>query len=376
VRRRLSMPPSTARTRTRRRASYSDITMSLGCTGCVWLPICGGLRDHSRRHNCLDDCCGELDGCDVVCVRNPDFTSRLREVEGFDFQLLPKGLMAPPRPPLPMIMPMIYHGNRRSGVLPVEYAALPLFRIISRADGTLLHADAAALRRAYRVGDRTQLYLSGVDRDAPLERFWGVSMSRRKATFATLREFGACGVSGPNYSTFRDVPRTDALHALKRIALVYEEMLLAGLPAALHLNGIFEEDYVRTAAWITAHRVIGDVAADFGTGQRGKPRGEQHARWIAALGAENGGRLHLIMRGGARWLPILLPAFAGITIIDTTSFFKTMHRQRFTPRGNEEMLWRPSPMELGAPVDRLLAHNIAAVAAYTIEKSWGASPGR
>lgn len=52
-------------------------------------------------------------------------------------------------------------------------------------------------------------------------------------------------VTTPNYSLSIDQPRWDDLHSLKRIAIVHEEFLNEGLPAALHVNARTDKDWER-----------------------------------------------------------------------------------------------------------------------------------
>lgn len=352
-----SLPASNARSRSSRRVFWSDVTPSLGCQSCVFHDPCGGLQDLSRRLSCLDDCCGGAAACDTVCPRHPDFAERYSEANGFKFPALSH--IAPAAfAPLPSVIPMIYHGNRREDPLQAPFAALPLFKLLRRADSAPRFESADAVRDSFKLHRTTALFLSGVDRDPPLERFWSVGRTQRRAITRRLFDLNIAGVSAPNYSTFKDVPLTDALHALGRIALVFENMRSTGMNTALHLNGITARHYERLADWITAEAVITHVSVDFGTGSKSRARSLAHATLLAALGETCGLRLHLVLRGGTQWLHLLTPAFASITILDTSSFCKTMWRQRAVPVSNEMLAWRPHPTEPGASLSPLLAQNI------------------
>lgn len=347
---------SSKRTRARRKAYWPDVTLSLGCYLCSLRGPCGGLHDQSRRMNCFDDCCGKAD-CDVVCPRNPDFARRVEEIGGFEFPNLTE--KAPSQPAvLPAAMPIIYHGYRRRTPLRVGHAALPLFRVLSRHDGLPMHQSPESLRESFLVAEDTQLFLSGVDRDAPLERFWALGRSQRREVFARLRDLGISGVSTPNFSTFTDVPRPDALHALVRIARIFDEMQAAGMPAVLHLNGMFERDYERLAEWIARHPGVTHVAAEFGTGLKAEDRGALHVGWLADLAAHVGRPLHLVVRGGFSHLPALAGAFSGVTVLETNSFSKTMYRQEAMLTSNAELGWRTRVSAANEPLDDLLAANV------------------
>ena len=56
-------------------------------------------------------------------------------------------------------------------------------------------------------------------------------------------------------------------------------------------------------------------------------------------------------------LPLLARAFAGVTVLDTSIFMKTMKRQRASPRGNRALDWKGSPTLRGAPIDELFDDN-------------------
>lgn len=348
---------SSARSRARRKAYWPDVTLSLGCINCALLKTCGGMRDLSRRMSCFDDCCGGKPGCDVVCPRNADFGARTREIDGFDFHRLSSATPARPSA-LPLTMPMIYHGYRRRTPLRVPHAALPLFRVLPRRGELTRAMTATTVREAFRVAPDTRIFLSGVDRDAPLEWLWSLGEPARRDVFARLVDLDIAAVSTPNFSTFTDIPRTDALHALARINRVFDEMQRAGLPAVLHLNGIFERDYERYAEWIIENPGVTHVAVEFGTGGRTEARAALHVEWLIALAGRVGRPLHLVVRGGAHQLPALANAFAGFTVLETTSFSKTINRQAASLASNSRLVWRTMMSEVGAPLDDLLATNV------------------
>jgi hypothetical protein len=59
---------------------------------------------------------------------------------------------------------------------------------------------------------------------------------------------------------------------------------------------------------------------------------------------------------------MLTEAFARTTVLDTNVFMKTVMRQRAIPAGDgAPPTWCSAPTPLGAPLDRLLADNLAAV---------------
>ena len=99
-----------------------------------------------------------------------------------------------------------------------------------------------------------------------------------------------------------------------------------------------------------------------GTGRAG--RREQHAKWLAALAADVGRPLHLVMRGGSDVLPELARAFAGVTVLDTSIFMKTMKRRRAYPKSNAALGWERAPTARGTPVDDLFIENTRMVESW------------
>jgi hypothetical protein len=163
--------------------------------------------------------------------------------------------------------------------------------------------------------------------DPPLERWWSLSDARRPAIRA-LRDLGVQLVTTPNYSLFTDRPRWDDMHSMKRIAIVHEEFLSEGMPAALHVNARTEKDWDRWTKYIADRSEVTHIAFEFGTGAGWATRTAWHAGQLAKLAVSVGRPLHLVMRGGNTVLPKLAAAFADVTMLDTNIFMKTKSRQR------------------------------------------------
>ncbi len=257
---------------------------------------------------------------------------------------------------------MLFHGSRRVVPFQAPAACLPLYRVIFRQDGRGRYASPAGLAAAFSIAPGTPVILSGTATDPPLERWWSLSIRRREA-IRTLRGLGIALVTTPNYSLFTDQPRWDDLYSMKRIALVHEEFLSEGLPAALHVNARTERDWNRWTAYIAGREEVMHIAFEFATGAGRAGRDVWYADQLVRLATAVGHPLHLVVRGGIKVLPALVAAFAGITVLDTSTFMKSMKRQRasLTPTGS--VTWWPSPTATDAPLDRLLADNWSAVAA-------------
>jgi hypothetical protein len=328
---------------------------SLGCSACPEQAICGGLQIKAPIFDCLNLCCGKPATCDSVCRNHPEYAGRVREITTFALDTIPR-LQPLVGPALPNAVPMLFHGCSRSLAAATPVVALPLARMFNRRDGSPRHPSRDSLCAAYGIDPNSVIILSGTDHDAPLERWWGFGESTRRHLIRTLKGIGVALTTTPNYSVFIDVPRWDDLHAIKRIALVHHEFLAEGLPAALHVNGRTDTDFRRWTDYIAARPEITHLAHEFTTGTAWAGRQEQHTAWLCQLAAGVARPLTLILRGGIDVLSTLARSFAQVTLLETSSFMKTMMRQRASLNGH--LNWLPAPTDEGAPVDDLFAHNV------------------
>lgn len=348
--------------RERRLWHNGDLPMhSLGCTTCPELSICGGLLIKTPMFDCTDFCCGNQDGCDKVCRKHPDYADRVREIGTYALATVPSAptLSAPL---LPTTIPMIFHNSRRREPARLSAAALPLARMFNRKDGTPRHGSHVELCETYGIEPGHLIVLSGTDHDAPIERWWSFGAPRRRELIRNLLRIGVAFTTTPNYSLFIDSPRWDDLHAMKRIALVHQEFLSEGLPAALHVNGRTETDFKRWTEYVSTRPEVTHLAYEFTTGTGWAGRQEQHAAWLCELARATSRPLTLVLRGGIEVLPILAASFAQVTVLDTSSFMKAMMRQLATVNGH--LGWSSAPTVTGAPVDDLLAHNVSAIQSW------------
>jgi len=350
----------------RERRLWSDATrnaLCLGCTTCRSRAVCGGLHPDPGLFDCTRFCCGAPMSCDRVCRHSPDYADRVREVGGFNFDNIARNdtLVAPP---LPGLMPVVFHGSRRARNIPAGAVALPLQQALVCQLGTGRQDRPLELRAAFGLAPDTTIILSGVGRDAALERWWSLGEDARRAMIRRFKEAGVSLVTSPNFSLFSDRPRWDDLHAMKRIALAHQEFLSEGLPAALHVNGRDEFDFERWAAFIAAREEITHLSYEFATGAGWAGRRAQHAAWLGDIALAAGRPLHLMVRGGAEVLPSLARSFARITLLDTSVFMKTMMRQKVECTDPPRLTWVATSTEAGAPLDDLFAENLSAVEAW------------
>lgn len=334
----------------------------LGCIACPDRQTCGGIQMEGRVFSCLDFCCGNPSTCDKVCRLNDEFVARLREASGWSLDNVPR--QSPlPTPVLPELLPLIDHGSaRRNPFDEADAICLPFFKVVEKANSSPRFTCKEAVATHFRVDSRKVIVLSGTDRDRSLERWWSLTVHRRRDAIRRLRDLDIAFVTTPNYSLFTNVPRWDNLFNMKRIALAHEEFLAEGMAAGLHVNARTEWDWERWTEYVRDRPEVTRVAYEFATGAARGPRLGWHVQQLGLLAREVGRPLHLVVRGGTPALPELMSAFDKVTFVDTNAFTKTARaRQRAYFAGNR-LRWRSSATRKSEPLDDLLSHNWKAVA--------------
>lgn len=336
---------------------------ALGCASCKDRDHCGGLNIPGGLLNCYAQCCGIPQACNWICRNNPGFVRHVQSIRGFDLGNV-RVTNANKPPPLPDVIPLLYHGYRRQQQLALPAAAIKLVQLFDRRDGRVRFRDRGALTRHFVLAPDTMLIASGVDNDPAIERWWAIGAHARRDVIASLRACGIVLVTCPNYSLCLDWPRTGDLAAMKRIALCYEEFAEAGLSAALHVNGRTDFDFDRWAAFLAKHPSITHLSYEFTTGAGRQARRDLHIGWLATLPARAGRPLDLIVYGDGGVAHELASHYRSVTWIETNSFIKAVHRQKAARSGNGQLKWDRSLTPMNAPIDDLVAHNIAESAAY------------
>ena len=259
--------------------------------------------------------------------------------------------------PLPSMVPLIEHNSARHGRLNFPIVAIPLYALIDLGNASLKFKDREAIANQFGIASEARIVVSGVGRDSDIERYWG--LPNRAELLGQLQSLGIALITPPNFSVLTNVPRTDNLHAMKRILLAWLEMAEAGLPAALHVNARTERDYQRWAELIAARPEIQSIAVEFATGAGRGSRIDWHVARLRQLAAVVNRPLRLMVRGGARVLEPLRQSFDAVTVIDTDAFHKTRCRKQayFTESG--KLHWHSHPTAAGEPLDGLLQQNVA-----------------
>ena len=335
---------------------------SLGCPSCLERDRCGGVHTDAGVLDCLDLCtCADKRKCDMVCRFNPSlFVARMREVRGLDFHNAPR-TSAHGVPTMPLVVPLVYHRYGRDAVLDEPVVALSLYDLVNLSTGTLRVTSRADLAARFLIDEGAEVIVSGVDKDGRIERWW--NSKDRGSLLASLNELGIALVTTPNYSVLTDVPRTDNLHAMKRILLNWTEMASAGLPTALHVNARTEHDYLRWSNLIVERREIEILAFEFASGCGWGERINWHVTRLCELADRVGRPLAIIIRGGGRMLERLRRHFAQVTLVETEAFARTIKRRRAFVTDTGRLKWAKVSTPAGAPIDGLFSHNVRLVRA-------------
>ncbi|MER8402444.1 hypothetical protein [Mesorhizobium sp. M1348] len=295
----------------------------------------------------------------MVCRFNVRlFLARMQEVGGLLFDNAPR---VPSRgvPELPRLVPFVDHRYGRAATLNEPVVALSLYEVVNMASGQLHVATQQELAARFLIPADATIVLSGVDKDGLIERWW--ELPNRPEILAGLARLGVALVTAPNYSVLLDVPRTDNLHAMKRILLAWTEMAAAGVTAALHVNARTDHDYRRWAELIAKRPEIEALAFEFATGGGRGERIDWHVDQLCKLADRVGRPLTLVIRGGGRKTSQLRRHFAYVTLIDTEAFARAIRRRRAVLTESGRIKWASSPTPKGAPIDGLFAHNVEIV---------------
>jgi Domain of unknown function (DUF4417) len=336
--------------------------MSLGCVGCLERNRCGGVHTDAGVLDCKDLCtCLDKSTCDMVCRFNPSqFVRRMREIGGSSFDNVPR--MHPLAVQnLPLVTSLIDHKIRRSLPLQESTIALSLYDIVNLRTGKAHAHNREELAERFLISPHARLIISGVNRDDPIERWW--ELKNRHEILSALAHLDISLMTSPNYSVLTDVPRTDNLHSMKRILIAWAEMIEAGIAAALHINARTEYDYQRWIDLISERSEIQAIAFEFGTGSGFGDRIDWHVNQLCRLADQIARPLTLVMRGGTRKARKLSAHFSHVTLIDTEAFSRMTWRRKAILLDSGRIKWARHPTPEGAPLDDLLAHNVATVRA-------------
>ena len=114
---------------------------------------------------------------------------------------------------------------------------------------------------------------------------------------------------------------------MKRIAICWQELVAAGIPAALHVNARTDHDWIRWAEFIRRRPEGTTIAFEFATGARSATRGTWYVGQLKRLRDRVGRDLALVLRG-EQFRCQLEASFPRLVRVDTAAYVKTMNRVR------------------------------------------------
>ncbi|MER9440350.1 DUF4417 domain-containing protein [Mesorhizobium sp. M0340] len=235
--------------------------------------------------------------------------------------------------------------------------ALRLPDLVDFKLGRLHFETREALCRTYNIDSTADLVLTGVNHDHRIEPWWTLG-EQRIAIIRAMKGLGIALVTTPNFSLLLDNPRTDDLHAIKRIAITFEEFQREGVACALHPNGRTYQDFERWSTFIAERSEIETLAYEFITGSGQKLRTQFHLDRLADLAKASGRELDIVVRGDPQVIPFLRQFYRRVIYIETNAFMKTLKRQRAERLDNNALRWLPAPTVVNETVDKLLSHNV------------------
>jgi hypothetical protein len=334
-----------------------DLGISLGCMNCSERELCGGLRVSGDHYDCMAFCvCSDPRSCELACPNNlPVYIARHQEVRGFSLDNVPRTpVLAVPQ--LPAWVPVIYHAYKRVGAVKADTVAVPLSYLFNRKTGALRFKTRKEIADNFGFEETARLVIIGVDQDDRIEDYWALRQAAR--TPELLAALRPDLITVPNFSLPLDAIRYDNLHNIKRIALCWSELMLAGIPTALHVNARTDRDWERWSEFIIQRNEITALAFEFATGPARPEWGKWYASKLVELAMAVPRSLQLITRGGYPYLPMLRTAFSDVVFIDSTAFMKTVNRKRLVLESGKQPRWIEAKTKPREMLDDLLQANL------------------
>lgn len=354
--------------RLRLEASLRDVgpaaPRGLGCSACPDLGTCGGLHLEKGFWDCRDLCCGSPQSCKgrMCRFKVADYAQRHAEIGGFSLNRIPPA-MHHPAVPLPVVVPMIYHGKRREISFAAPVVAVRLRDLYFKRSGIPRFATRSDFLQHFRLAETCRIIASGIDNDDQVERWWGLAEKRAAVMHNLKHVLEIEMLTVPNFSLAVSWPRWSDLYSVKRIGLAWEELCNAGLPTALHTNGRTEQDFDHWQQFVVGHPEVNRLSFEFTTGAGSPGAREKYAARLIALARAANRPMHLIVTGGQAVWPMLAAAFETLTVVETSIFMKTQHRQRAVPGGNRGMRYERVITAPGASLDELFEANARVITA-------------
>jgi Domain of unknown function (DUF4417) len=325
------------------------------CSQCAWREPCGGAHGQLSMHGCFVQCQtpGLCEENTWACpCRGHAFQRMIREVGGLgDREWLP---LAPSQESLPLYVPIIRHRAKRRRPFAPEVAGISIRDLLPRRTERHYYPVAESadeLRDRFGLARGTRVIVSGVALDDVIERYWAF----RNVTHVPqlLARLGISAMTVPNYSYFRNAPRTHTLYNRKRLMIAAEELSAAGVAVIPHLNAITDEDWRVWARLLAAQPGIVYVAKEFQTGNRTPARGALSVDKLRGIQDHLGRPLHPVAIGGGQHVRALSKHFHTFTVADSHPFMCAVNRRELV---GSDMY--PRPVLRPRSVDALLERNV------------------
>lgn len=325
------------------------------CSSCAWFDACGGVggQEQLDMRACFKHCHepGRCEEDTWVCpCRGDVFRKRLREVGGlFGRRWKP---LSGPLAPLPLHVPIIRHGNKRIVPFSGELVGVSIKELLPRFTERSYFPivdTAEGLRSHFRLARDTKVLVVSVAKDKVLESYW--SYRTVNETAQRLAALGISAMTVPNFSFFRDAPRTHTLYNRKRLMIVAEELSAAGVAVIPHLNAITPNDWQFWRTMLAGQPLVTTVAIEMQTGYKDPQRAEGAISALRSIQDQLGRSLHPVVVGGARYAHVFAEHFNSFTVADSHAFACTFRRRElrvvgsrlrkvFVPRDPDELLPR------------------------------------
>jgi hypothetical protein len=335
-------------------------TQSLGCLNCVDRDDCGGNQSSPGIFDCQVFCqCDDPSKCTNVCPKNENYIARVQEVRGFSLNNIPRSKIIK-YPRLPLIAPVIYHKSSREENLVVEVVAIPLRLLFSQSTGKIKFQSKKEVAEKFRFDESAKLIIIGADGDEYIEPYW--SYRRIAKLPEKLASLQPDLITSPNYSLPLDVVRQDNLYNIKRIGLVWDELVSQGIPTSLHVNGRTNKDWENWTDFIREREEIKCISFEFATGGTIAEQGEYYTKNLIKLAEIVGRDLRLVIRGGQKYVGQLYRVFSGLVFLDSTTFMKTIKRRSLNWQPGDVLTDYKSKTKINEPLDFLLQKNLKTMA--------------
>ena len=326
----------------------------------------GPAFENGCFQRCVEHC--QFHGCDLACPSlHLSFAEFIDDVEGLCVP--PRQTLKPCDSTLPFYITQILHGSRRDVPLQERAVAVPLAALVCR-DATdrysLKYSTAETMREALMLSQGTEVVVTSVGFDQPLEDFWAEHVKRD--ILKRLAALRIRAMTVPNFSFMTDVPRINSLYNLTRMHRLAERMTEAGITTVMHLQASTRWDWRQWASILRNQPAMNVVALEFQTGARRQKIGNKYYTGLVDLQDQVGRSLHPLVIGGSGRIRDLANHFNTFTVVDATPFMKTVHRQEILATTQSTEAHCPHSTEPGASLSSLLAHNISARRARFLQK--------